>query len=215
MVVNTAFETGEGKAAQSSPRYESTRTGMSVEAIKRAFLDNLFYLQGRFPEVAGQADYYRALAFTIRDRMLHRWIQTAQTYKRNQSRTVCYLSAEYLPGPRMASSMLNLDMLATARKALSELGLDIDALIEFEPEPGLGNGGLGRLAACFMDSLASLAIPAIGYGIRYEFGIFDHRGRLAGGASRHVATSRQSMGASAFADRIRRASGRSHRGLRG
>jgi starch phosphorylase len=155
--------------------YEPTRTGLSSEAIKRAFLDNLFYVQGRFLAVATPSDCYQALACTVRDRMLHRWIGTAQTYKAEESRTVCYLSAEYLPGPRLAATMLNLGMIEQTRQALTELDIDLDMLIELEEEPGLGNGGLGRLAACYMDSMATLQIPAIGYGIRYEYGIFDQR----------------------------------------
>ncbi len=152
---------------------EHTRTGTSADAIRRAILDNLFYILGRFPEVASKADYYQALAYTVRDRMLRRWVETARTYKQAKSRTVCYFSAEYLPGPHLANNLTNLDMMAATRSALESLGMDLDALIEEEEEPGLGNGGLGRLAACYMDSLATLAVPAIGYGIRYEFGIFD------------------------------------------
>jgi len=151
---------------------ERVRTGLSEESIRRAFLDNLFYIQGRFLEVATINDQYKALAYTIRDRLLHRWVSTVQTYQRTNPRTVCYLSAEYLPGPFLGSNLLNLGIVENTRKALAGLGLDLDALIAHEEEPGLGNGGLGRLAACFMDSLATLQIPAVGYGIRYEFGIF-------------------------------------------
>ena len=152
---------------------ERTRTGLSADAIRRAFLDNLFYVQGRFPEVASPSDNYQALAYTVRDRMLERWIRTARTYKEQGSRTVCYFSAEYLPGPHLGKNLHSLGIAEATRHAMTELGLDLDELIEQEVEPGLGNGGLGRLAACFMDSLATLQIPAIGYGIRYEFGIFD------------------------------------------
>ena len=152
---------------------EDTRTGMSVASIKQAFLDNLFYIQGRFPSIASANDVYQALAYTIRERILLRWMSTVQAYKEHDSRTVCYLSAEYLPGPHTANNLLNLGIQDTVRQAMAELGYDLDSIIDFEEEPGLGNGGLGRLAACFMDSLASLQIPAIGYGIRYEFGIFD------------------------------------------
>ncbi|MDP1527639.1 MAG: glycogen/starch/alpha-glucan phosphorylase [Rhodocyclaceae bacterium] len=151
---------------------ESIRTGLSEESIRLAFLDNLFYVQGRFLEVASLNDKYKALAFTIRDRMLHRWVSTVQTYQQTNPRTVCYLSAEYLPGPFTGNNLLNLGIEAPTRRALDSLGLDLDELLEHEEEPGLGNGGLGRLAACFMDSLATLEIPAISYGIRYEFGIF-------------------------------------------
>ncbi len=151
----------------------SIRTGLSEESIRLAFLDNLFYVQGRFLEVASLNDKYKALAYTVRDRLLHRWVSTTRAYQQANPRTVCYLSAEYLPGPFMGNNLLNLGIEASTRKALSSLGLDFDELLEHEEEPGLGNGGLGRLAACFMDSLATLEIPAISYGIRYEFGIFN------------------------------------------
>jgi starch phosphorylase len=151
---------------------QSIRTGLSEESIRLAFLDNLFYIQGRTLEVATLNDKYKALAYTIRDRLLHRWVSTIRTYQQANPRTVCYLSAEYLPGPFMGNNLLNLDIEENTRKALAGLELDLDELMEHEEEPGLGNGGLGRLAACFMDSLATLEISAIGYGIRYEFGIF-------------------------------------------
>lgn len=157
------------------PNFEHTRTGMSAESIKRAFLDNLFYLQGRFPDVATQNDYYQALAYTIRDRILERWVKTAQTYKNTGARTVAYLSAEYLLGPQLGNNILNLGILDNVKQAVEALGIDLYTLVQQEEEPGLGNGGLGRLAACYMDSLATLQIPAIGYGIRYEFGIFDQQ----------------------------------------
>ena len=150
-----------------------TRTGLDKESLKRAYLDNLFYIQGRFPEVATDNDFYQAAAYTVRDRMLARWIKSAQTYKRTNARTVCYLSAEFLLGPHLVNNLVNLGITKTAQEAGAELELDFNAIVEAEEEPGLGNGGLGRLAACYMDSLATLQIPAIGYGIRYEFGIFD------------------------------------------
>ena len=152
---------------------EHTRTGMSAEALQRAFLDNLFYLQGRPWDVATDHDRYMAAAYTVRDRLLDRWIRTAQTYKHAGARTVCYLSAEYLLGPHLANNVLNLGILEEVRQAAQELGVGFDKILDQEEEPGLGNGGLGRLAACYLDSLATLQIPAIGYGIRYEFGIFD------------------------------------------
>jgi len=165
----------DGKADGVANNHERTRTGSSVDTLRRAILDNLFYVQGRFPEVATPNDWYLALAYTVRDRMLHRWIDTAQTYKRTQARTACYLSAEFLMGPHLGVNLINLEIWDNVKKALAELGLDLLELLDQEPEPGLGNGGLGRLAACFMDSLATLEMPAIGYGIRYEFGIFDQR----------------------------------------
>ncbi|MBK1709631.1 glycogen/starch/alpha-glucan phosphorylase [Marichromatium gracile] len=154
---------------------EPTRTGMSKEALKQAYIDNLFFIQGRFREVATPHDLYMAAAYTARDRLLERWVRSAQLFKSSHARTVCYLSAEYLLGPHLAKTLINLGITQAAREAAEELELDFTAVLEEEEEPGLGNGGLGRLAACFMDSLATLRIPAIGYGIRYEFGIFDQR----------------------------------------
>ena len=152
---------------------EHTRTSMSIEAMKRAYHDNLFYVQGRFPDVASDLDMYMAAAYTIRDRMLERWIKTAQTYKNTGARTVCYLSAEYLLGPHLQNNISNLGIADKVAVVTDELGLDFKKIVAQEVEPGLGNGGLGRLAACYLDSLATNQIPAIGYGIRYEFGIFD------------------------------------------
>jgi len=164
-------DANQGTGTRALP--EQTRTGLSVDAIRQAFLDNLFYIQGRDLETASPNDLYQALAYTLRDRILHRWIRSMHTYKHTDCRTVCYLSAEYLPGPHLGNNLLNLGVMDNTRKAMSGLGLDLDAIIAEEEEPGLGNGGLGRLAACYMDSMATLEIPAIGYGIRYEYGIFD------------------------------------------
>ena len=144
-----------------------------VSEHREGIQENLFRMLGRFPEIATKHDYYLAAAFTVRDRILRRWVTTASTYFEHASRTVCYLSAEFLIGPQLGKNLLNLGYFEQARQAAHELGQDFDALLEQEDEPGLGNGGLGRLAACYMDSLATLEIPAIGYGIRYEFGIFN------------------------------------------
>ncbi|MDI7262026.1 MAG: glycogen/starch/alpha-glucan phosphorylase, partial [Thermodesulfobacteriota bacterium] len=152
---------------------DNIRTDLSATAIKRAIRESLFYLQARFPAVATRNDYYLALAYAVRDRLLHRWLRAAQTYYERASRTVCYLSAEFLLGPQLGNNLINLGIQDQVRQAVKEMGLDLDGLLEQEEEPGLGNGGLGRLAACYMDSLATLEIPTIGYGIRYEFGIFD------------------------------------------
>src|ERR1700748_407388 len=146
---------------------------MSKEAFKHDFIDNLFCVQGKIPALATRHDYYMALAYTVRDRMLHRWISTAETYTSHGSRTVAYLSAEFLMGPHLGNNLLNLGIYDDVKLAIGELGLNFDELLEQEDEPGLGNGGLGRLAACFIDSMATLEIPSMGYGIRYEFGIFQ------------------------------------------
>ena len=156
---------------------DSARTGLGAAAIKQGFVEHLLVGMGRAPAVATRHDAYVALALTVRDRMLRRCVQTIETAAESQARIVCYLSAEFLPGPHLANNLLNLGIMEAARQALTELGLDLEALLEEEEEPGLGNGGLGRLASCFMDSLASVQVPAIGYGIRYEFGIFDQEMR--------------------------------------
>ncbi len=147
--------------------------GLDAAAIRRSFVEKLFLELAKFPGVATRNDHYLALARAVRDRILHRWIRSARTYLEEQHRTVIYLSAEYLMGPQLGHNLFNLGMEGAAREAMASLGLDLDELIEHEEEPGLGNGGLGRLAACFMDSLATLDVPSIGHGIRYEFGIFD------------------------------------------
>lgn len=159
------------KPVESDP-YQDERTALTKEAFKRAFLDNLFYVQGKFPALATQNDYYQALACAVRDRLLQRWISTAAAYTKQGSRTVAYFSAEFLMGPHLGNNLINLGIYAQVREAIAELGLDFDTLLRQEEEPGLGNGGLGRLAACFIDSMATLEIPSLGYGIRYEFGIF-------------------------------------------
>jgi glycogen phosphorylase len=157
----------------SSRESHRARQGLEVEDWKRAFRENLFYVLGRFPKTATTNDQYLALAYSVRDRLLDRWVRTSETYYRRQVRTACYLSAEFLLGPHLGSNLVNLGAWDAAKQAMEELGFDFDELLDQEEEPGLGNGGLGRLAACYLDSLASLEIPSIGYGIRYEFGIFD------------------------------------------
>jgi glycogen phosphorylase len=146
---------------------------MHAESIKRAFLDKLFLVQGKFPALATRHDFYMALAHVVRDQLLARWISTAATYTAEGARTVAYLSAEFLLGPHLGNNLINLGLYDEARQAVEQLGLNFNELLREEDEPGLGNGGLGRLAACFLDSLATLEIPTLGYGIRYEFGIFD------------------------------------------
>ena len=145
----------------------------SATEIKKDILNNLFCHQGKFPEVATLNDWYLAVSQTIRDRMMKRWIYSSHAYFEKQSRTVVYLSAEFLLGPQLENNILNLGIMEQVKEALSLLRLNYEDIINAEEEPGLGNGGLGRLAACYLDSLSTMRIPAIGYGIRYEFGIFD------------------------------------------
>lgn len=152
---------------------DSARSGLDPDALRRGVLDNLICLQARPLAIATPHDWYMALAYSVRDRMLARWAATIQTYAAQELRVACYLSAEFLIGPQLGNNLVNLGIEAQARAAMQSLGQDLDALIALEEEPGLGNGGLGRLAACYLDSLATLQIPSVGYGIRYEFGIFD------------------------------------------
>ncbi len=161
--------------ASSSESQKNHRTALTVEALARSFLDNLLFVQGRSLERATVNDLYMALAHTVRDRLVERWISTVTNYQAQDVRVVCYLSAEFLTGPHLANNLINLGIYDEAEQAMRQLGLDLNVLVEQEEEPGLGNGGLGRLASCFMDSLATLDIPAIGYGIRYEYGIFDQQ----------------------------------------
>ncbi|MEM6735476.1 MAG: glycogen/starch/alpha-glucan phosphorylase [Bacteroidota bacterium] len=152
---------------------EDDRTGLEFETIRRAFLDNLFYVQGKRPENATKNDLYFAIAYTIRDRIMHRWLNSNKSYTDNDARAVGYLSAEFLMGPQLGNNLINLGLFDLVGEVFDTFGLDINEILDQEEEPGLGNGGLGRLAACFLDSMATLNIPAVGYGIRYEFGIFD------------------------------------------
>lgn len=136
-------------------------------------MDNLSYIQGRVPRTATRNDWYMAVAYTVRDRILHRWMQTIETYMENNDKSVSYLSAEFLVGPQLGSNMISLGIYEQVRQAAKQVGQDLDDLLEQEEEPGLGNGGLGRLAACYLESLATLEHLGVGYGLRYEFGIFD------------------------------------------
>src|SRR6516165_5621839 len=152
---------------------DPVRTGLGADAVRQAVLDHLRYSIGRPAGVLTPEHYYRALALAVRDRMQQRWIATTQTYLDLSRKVACYLSAEFLIGPQLGNNLLSLGIEKQAREALAALGQDLDEVLACEEEPGLGNGGLGRLAACYLDSLATLQYPAIGYGIRYEFGIFD------------------------------------------
>ena len=153
---------------------DRVRTGDTLAELKQAILDNLYFLQGRIPALATTNDWYMAVAYAVRDRMLNDWIQAFGGKRGVRARIVSYLSAEFLIGPQLGNNLVNADGIHdTIEAALKDLGQSLDKLLAHEPEPGLGNGGLGRLAACYMDSLTTLNIPAIGYGIRYEFGLFD------------------------------------------
>ncbi|BDY31481.1 Maltodextrin phosphorylase [Mycolicibacterium mageritense] len=160
-------------AASPAPAHEHSRTGLSADALRRGIVDHLRYSIGRPAAALRPEHYYRALALAVRDRMQNNRVASTQTSLDLGRKVTCYLSAEFLMGPQLGANLLNLQIESAARAALAELGQDLDQVLACEEEPGLGNGGLGRLAACYLDSLATLERPAIGYGIRYEFGIFD------------------------------------------
>lgn len=153
------------------------RTGTGKKAIEHDFINNLMYLQGVTLENASRNDLYMALSYTVRDRIFNSWFKELQvfhdSYKDPDFKVVSYLSAEFLPGPHLGNNMVCLGIVDATREAMKHLNIDLDYLLEQEEEPGLGNGGLGRLASCYLDSMATLGIHAFGYGIRYEFGIFD------------------------------------------
>jgi len=151
----------------------NSRTGRTVEAFKKAMVDNLYYTRGQAVHTASANDVYTTLSYTVRDHLIQRWQQNVEAYFDENPKFVYYFSAEFLMGKQLAQNMLYTDTTELARQALAEYGLTLEDYLELDVEPGLGNGGLGRLAACFLDSLATLNIPSVGYGIRYEFGIFE------------------------------------------
>jgi len=163
----------ENTAIQPRDRHEEIFTSARPQGIARAMLENLYHLQGRVPQLATLNDWYMALAYTIRNRIMEGWVKSLEILRDKSTKMVAYLSAEFLEGPHLGNNLINLGLREQVHQAVAELGLDLETLLRREPEPGLGNGGLGRLAACYMDSLATLQVPAIGYGIRYEFGIFN------------------------------------------
>jgi len=159
--------TGEIKASI------DVRAGMDVESLKQAITEHLFYQQGRNIVNTSLNDMYMAVSYAVRDRLLQREHRTMNAVFENDARLVSYLSAEFLMGPQLGTNLIAMDIFDEMKQAVEELGFNFENIMAQEEEPGLGNGGLGRLAACYIDSLATLQVPAIGYGIRYEFGIFD------------------------------------------
>ncbi len=150
----------------------SARNGLDAQSIKRGFANHLKYDLAEDQYTAGPMDRFLALAWSIRDRLIKGWVDSQQTHHRHRAKRVYYLSLEFLMGRAMINNLINLGVEKQARQAMEELDIDWSELVEQETDAGLGNGGLGRLAACFMDSLATMQIPAFGYGIRYDYGIF-------------------------------------------
>lgn len=140
--------------------------------IQQAILDHVLSSLGRDPERAGNEDMYRAIALTMRDILVKKWISTQKNYYARHQKRVYYLSLEFLVGRSLGNSLINLGFFDAVAGVLKDMGYDLEAVREQEEDAALGNGGLGRLAACFMDSIATLKIPAYGYGINYEYGLF-------------------------------------------
>ena len=151
------------------------RPSLDVEGVKKAIVYKLIFLIGRSPKEASQRDWLNATLHAVRDLVTEGWITTARQSRAEETRRVYYLSMEFLIGRTLSNAMIAEGVYDVAEKALAELNVNLEDIIEKEVDPGLGNGGLGRLAACFMDSLATLAIPAMGYGIRYEYGMFRQK----------------------------------------
>jgi starch phosphorylase len=149
-----------------------TGPAASVDGFVRQFLNNLNFDRGVSLTESTRNDQYFAFAYTIRDHLMARWLEDQRRQQANPSKSVAYLSAEYLLGRQLDNNLLAARLTDVATEALAGCGIDLDDLRQEEVEPGLGNGGLGRLAACFIDSLATMSVPSIGYGIRYEYGIF-------------------------------------------
>ena len=151
------------------------RPEMTVEAIKKSIVYKLIFLIGRSPREASQRDWLNATLHAVRDLVTEGWITTARQTRAEDSRRVYYLSMEFLIGRTLSNAMIAEGIYGLAQEALSELNVDLEEILEKEVDPGLGNGGLGRLAACFMDSIATLGLPGMGYGIRYEYGMFRQK----------------------------------------
>ncbi len=160
---------------RTTPPIDPGRRTTRVDALKRAIDDHVTYTLARDASAATDRDVYMSTAWTIRDRLAERWAATQARYGRDDAKRVYYLSLEFLMGRALGNALLNLGMEGAAAEALEALGQRLERVEEREPDAGLGNGGLGRLAACYLDSMATLELPGYGYGIRYEHGIFRQK----------------------------------------
>ncbi|MBN2035600.1 MAG: glycogen/starch/alpha-glucan phosphorylase [Chitinispirillaceae bacterium] len=149
--------------------------GKTVEDIRRGFLSNLEYNLAKDRTSLTMNDQFLSLSYTVRERLIERWIASQQSYHTKNAKRIYYLSMEFLLGRLLSDNIINLQIAEACRQAIRELQLDMEDIIDQEHDAGLGNGGLGRLAACFLDSMATLRLPAVGYGIRYDFGIFNQK----------------------------------------
>ena len=149
--------------------------GTDAEAFRKAFTDHIHHTLARSNYTVTDHEKFLAVAYAVRDRLVDRWIKTQNTYYEKDVKRVYYLSLEFLIGRTLGNSVLNLDVESAVTEALDEIGMTLEELREQEVDAGLGNGGLGRLAACFLDSMATLELPATGMGIRYEYGMFSQK----------------------------------------
>ena len=166
------------KQTETSPdnhAYSSIFQGTGVEDFKKCIQHHLMSFQGRDPDRAGDPDVYRALSYALRDVLMEKWIKTQKTFYAEKMKRVYYLSLEFLVGRSLGNAIINMGLLDEVTQALEQLGYDLETLRDCEEDAALGNGGLGRLASCFMDSIATMKIPAYGYGIRYDFGLFHQK----------------------------------------
>jgi len=162
-------------AGQDDPEWTLPLRQMSPENIRRGFLNNLEYILAKNRFTMTDYDKFLSLSYTVRERLIERWILTRREYHRQDVKRIYYLSMEFLMGRLLSNNTMNLGLNNACTKAMQSLGLDSETIAEQECDAGLGNGGLGRLAACFLDSMATLELPAVGYGILYEFGIFNQK----------------------------------------
>ena len=163
------------QAKRKTTAFGHDRLGMDVASIRRSMANRLEYLIGKDMYTATARDWFQVAAYVVRDRLMERWMETMRTYYREDAKRVYYLSMEFLIGRTLTNSLLNMGIYDEVARAFRVVGLDLEQICEMEPDAALGNGGLGRLAACFLDSMATLGIPGYGYGIRYEYGMFTQR----------------------------------------
>ncbi len=177
-------DTTDSEASEAVPRptpnapsgpSPSRRSSLADADFRAAVVEHVVHTCAKEIRDASALDFYHAFAHTVRDRLVHRWLATQRTHVARDVKRVCYLSSEFLTGRSLGLCLMNMDLHHAAVALAADYGFDLGEILECEGDPGLGNGGLGRLAACFMDSLATLQLPAIGYGIRYDFGMFEQR----------------------------------------
>ena len=151
------------------------KLGQDRESFRRSLVSRMVHSMGQDPMSASARDWFNTTAYAVRDRLIERGMDTGRSYDRSDAKRVYYLSMEFLTGRLLSNSLLNMGAYQECREALSDLELDMDRIADLEPDAALGNGGLGRLASCFLDSMATLSLPGYGYGIRYEYGMFKQR----------------------------------------